>query len=123
MLLNNFYYLDDLQVSDTSVKAGIRIETAHPILQGHFPQQAVVPGVCMMDMLQEILDQAYAKKFQLQSASVVKFLTLFAPPQFVAAGWDIQCVPAGESAYSVNATLQQGEVVFMKFKGVYHCLA
>lgn len=119
MLLNNFYYLDSLQVTDTVVKADIRIETDHPILKGHFPQQAVVPGVCMMDMLQEILTKAFNQAFELKSASVIKFLTLFAPPQFTQASWDIQCVASADHLYSVSATLQQDAQVFMKFKGIY----
>ena len=118
MLLNNFFFIDQLQVEDNNCIANIRIEASHPILKGHFPQQPVVPGVCMLEMQKEILQSALGSSFMLSSASIVKFLTMFTPDQTTTAQYTIQFQHM-EHGIEVTSTLTHGEQVFLKFKGVY----
>jgi 3-hydroxyacyl-[acyl-carrier-protein] dehydratase len=91
----------------------------HAILKGHFPIQPIVPGVCMLEMLKEILQQQLKKTLKLQSAPVVKFLTMFAPPTFTHAIFTIQRMQPDINQFQVTATLQHDQTVFMKFKGVF----
>ena len=57
MLLNNFFELNNLIVSDdrTNAAAKATLNPKHPIFDGHFPESPVVPGVCMIQMIKEIL--------------------------------------------------------------------
>lgn len=36
-------------VSETEIEGVVCWDASHPILQGHFPQQPVVPGVCQLE--------------------------------------------------------------------------
>lgn len=119
MLLNNFFYIDQMQTEDNQIVSDIRINTDHEILKGHFPGQPVVPGVCMIEMLKEVLGQAFGQRFQMKSASMIKFLTMFAPPAFDRARFFIQTNGNEQSVWQVNATLQFEEHIFLKFKGVF----
>jgi 3-hydroxyacyl-[acyl-carrier-protein] dehydratase len=117
MLLNNFFYIDSITQEENGINASIHINVEHEILKGHFPDQPVVPGVCMLEMLKEILQQHLNESLQLQSAPVVKFLAMFAPPQFTHATCAIQLLKTDNNIFQVNATLQHEGTIFMKFKG------
>jgi 3-hydroxyacyl-[acyl-carrier-protein] dehydratase len=119
MLLNNFFYIDQVIADESSIKADIRVNSNHPILMGHFPEQPIVPGVCMLEMLKEVIQFNYNKKYQLESASMIKFLTMFAPPQFTSASFNIQINPFESNKLQVNASLNSDDTIFLKFKGVF----
>jgi 3-hydroxyacyl-[acyl-carrier-protein] dehydratase len=119
MLLNNFFFIDDLTQDESSIQAQIHIDVEHPILKGHFPAQPVVPGVCIIEMLKEILQESEHKTYQLLSASAVKFLTPFAPPHFLSASFQIKKSLTVDGNLQVNATLLFEAITFMKFQGVF----
>jgi 3-hydroxymyristoyl/3-hydroxydecanoyl-(acyl carrier protein) dehydratase len=62
MLLNSFYTLEAApETTPTRVQATIRLNPDHAIFAGHFPGQPVVPGVCMLQIIKELLvPQAHA---------------------------------------------------------------
>jgi 3-hydroxyacyl-[acyl-carrier-protein] dehydratase len=80
MLRNSFYTLDATpETTATNVQATIRLNPAHPIFAGHFPGQPVVPGVCMLQIIKELLESATRPAIQLVKASNIKFLTVLTP--------------------------------------------
>ena len=62
MLLNDFFTINDKVSSETEIWAELYINATHKIFEGHFPNQPVVPGVCMMQMIKEILEQVIGKE-------------------------------------------------------------
>ena len=98
--------------------------------QGGFDQQLIkniclvhIPdaGLCnnQVQIIGELLSVIKGYGLRLNMADNVKFLTLMVPGRnrVIEAELHIRATEGGEIA--VNATLQQGEVVFIKFKGVY----
>ena len=59
MLLNDFFTINDKVSSATEIWAELFINADHKIFEGHFPNQPVVPGVCMMHMLHNFLYYLY----------------------------------------------------------------
>ena len=47
MLLNDFFTINETVRSETEIWAELLINSNHIIFEGHFPNQPVVPGVCM----------------------------------------------------------------------------
>lgn len=78
-LLNGLYSLDDLTVLDTSATANITINKDHIVFNGHFPDNPVMPGVCMMQIIKEITEKIVDKKLFMQSASNIKFMAIINP--------------------------------------------
>lgn len=118
MLLNNFFFIDKLNHTDGRIDAEIRIDPSHDILKGHFPQQPVVPGVCMLEMQKEVMQQSLQKPLFMPSASMVKFLTMFTPDKSISAQFQIQYAIT-EDRIQVTSSLINSETIFLKFKGVY----
>jgi 3-hydroxyacyl-[acyl-carrier-protein] dehydratase len=46
MLRHDFFTFTDLQTEGNIVKTDIKLNVTHPIFKGHFPSQAILPGVC-----------------------------------------------------------------------------
>lgn len=78
-LLNGLYTLDELTVQDTSATAKITINKDHIVFTGHFPDNPVMPGVCMMQIIKEITENIVDKTLFMQSASNIKFMAIINP--------------------------------------------
>lgn len=118
MLRNDFYTLNACHYDGQRIEAVIKINPAHVILKAHFPEQAVVPGVCMLEMQKEILESVLHVSLRLDSASVIKYLHVFTPEITTEALYTIQVTPV-EDAFQINASLMHQEILFYKFQGLY----
>jgi 3-hydroxyacyl-[acyl-carrier-protein] dehydratase len=120
MLMSDFYTVHELQSSNDRLSCLIVFNQTHRIFEGHFPQQPVVPGVCTIQIVKELLEQQLDRKLILRSASQVKFLQLITPD--IVPEVSISWKQTGET-YSVNAVLKKDKDLF-KFSGMFDaCLS
>ena len=119
MLLNNFFFIDSITQEDEKIFATIHVEVAHSIFQGHFPEQPLVPGVCMLEMLKSVLENALNVSLLMQTASSIKFLNMFIPTASVNASFEITCKKNDDEKFVVQATLKNEESIYLKFQGVF----
>lgn len=117
ILLNDFFTIDEKTVSDTEIKAQLHINAGHRIFEGHFPNQPVVPGVCMMQMIKEILEHILVKETNLVQATDMKFLAIINPQEKNLIQASIKYVASESGKISIQATLYKDELVHFKFKG------
>ena len=115
MLLNDFFYIQGVENSDKSLKASILINKSHKIFEGHFPEIPIVPGVCMMQMMKEIMEQQLKRKLVVREGDNMKFLSVINPTENSLVQADIQYddTPTG---VKINATLLSGATTFFKLK-------
>jgi 3-hydroxyacyl-[acyl-carrier-protein] dehydratase len=81
MLLGDFFLLRSLQTDGKTIRASLLLNPKHRIFDGHFPGRPVVPGVCMMQIIKELLEQVLAKHTRLKKADHLKFLALIVPTE------------------------------------------
>ncbi|MBS1754357.1 MAG: 3-hydroxyacyl-ACP dehydratase [Ferruginibacter sp.] len=117
ILLNDFFTIDEKTVSDTEIKTQLHINAGHRIFEGHFPNQPVVPGVCMMQMIKEILEHILGKETNLVQATDMKFLAIINPQEKNLIQASIKYVASESGKISIQATLYKDELVHFKFKG------
>ena len=79
MQLKNFYKVNSLAVADDKATANITINKDHDIFKGHFPDNPVTPGVCMMQIIKELTEQVVNEKLFMQSSSNIKFMAIINP--------------------------------------------
>src|SRR6187431_1766616 len=79
MLKGNFFELASVNDVAGKLTGVIQFNTAHSIFEGHFPGQPVVPGVCMIQMIKEIIQERLGVPARLEVADQVKFLTVINP--------------------------------------------
>jgi 3-hydroxyacyl-[acyl-carrier-protein] dehydratase len=129
MLLKNFYTvihrsgteeeLFQTGIPEERYRFTLELNPAHPVYEGHFSGNPVVPGVCQIQMISELLSVIKGTALRLMNADNVKFLSLMVPDKNRIIDADIRVRTAENGNISANATLQEGEVIFIKFKGLF----
>ena len=115
ILLNDFYTILQRTPAPGVVKATISINKKHRILEGHFPGLPVVPGVCMLQIVRELMEVTAEKELKLTEADNMKFLSVINPEQNTDVDVTINySEEAGK--FIINATLFAGTVTFFKLK-------
>lgn len=119
ILAGDFFYIKTLEQEGGKINARLEINTRHKIFDGHFPGQPVVPGVCMMQMIKEILEQALARPTQLATADRLKFLTVLVPTDGNKINAEIKYIVGEDGGVRVVASLVNDGVVYFKMSGVF----
>ena len=116
-LLNDFFFILHQETSPDSMKARITINEHHKIFEGHFPGKPVVPGVCMVQIILEIVAAVVGRPVRLTESDTIKFLTVMSPKENKEIDvWINYVTESGR--VSINASLFSGPVIFFKLKGV-----
>jgi 3-hydroxyacyl-[acyl-carrier-protein] dehydratase len=118
-LLNDFFTINETVNSQTEIWAELRINARHKIFEGHFPNQPVVPGVCMMQMIKEILEQVIGKQTNLLQAADMKFLAVINPLENNLIHASIKYAADESNVVNIVASLFKDELVHFKFKGQF----
>jgi len=80
MLLKDFYKVISIENTiENKYSVLIQINAAHHVFKGHFPDNPIMPGVCMMQIIKEITEQISKNTLFMQSLSNVKFMALINP--------------------------------------------
>jgi 3-hydroxyacyl-[acyl-carrier-protein] dehydratase len=120
LLLDSLYTIDSVTCQSGSVSALVTFDKGHDVFKGHFPEMPVVPGVCEIQMLGEILGHVLHQSLVLQSATSVKYLAVIDPRVNPGMSVSISYTPSDDGqSYLMSAHYSHAERVFMKFKGVY----
>jgi 3-hydroxyacyl-[acyl-carrier-protein] dehydratase len=119
ILLNDFFTINETVNSETEIWAELRINARHKIFEGHFPNQPVVPGVCMMQMIKEVLEQVIDKETNLVQAADMKFLAVINPVENNLLHASIKYAINESGEINVVASLFKDELVHFKFKGQF----
>jgi 3-hydroxyacyl-[acyl-carrier-protein] dehydratase len=115
MLLDSFFHIIKEEHSPGSIKTVLTINKDHAILAGHFPGQPVVPGVCMMQMVKELLEARTNRLLRFIEADNMKFLSIIDPVQNKEIEAAVTYID-NEESIQLNATLFSGQTTFFKLK-------
>lgn len=118
MLAGNLYTLEQEQPGEGSGTYNILWNAKHPVFEGHFPGRPVVPGVCMMQTVQELLEKLLQKKVTLKKASNMKFLNMIDPAANPRVEISLQH-KIQEDELKVTAIIKNEDLTFMKFQGTF----
>jgi 3-hydroxyacyl-[acyl-carrier-protein] dehydratase len=116
MLQDNFYHIVTKDLAPTSARAVITIDASHRIFDGHFPGQPVVPGVCMMQIVRELVEHSVGAPLQITTADNMKFLSILNPTEHGEVVVTVSYTLI-DARYTVDGSLSAGTIVFFKFKG------
>ncbi|MDP4132316.1 MAG: 3-hydroxyacyl-ACP dehydratase, partial [Bacteroidota bacterium] len=79
MLRNDLYIMEPFVENNAVLQVPVKINIHHPIFKGHFPGQPVFPGVCMLEMIQEIMEAHLERKLRISKGPLIKFLSMIIP--------------------------------------------
>ena len=80
MLLKDFYKVISLENPiGSKYIATIIVNENHDVFKGHFPENPIMPGVCMMQIIKELSEQITESSLFMQTLTNVKFMALINP--------------------------------------------
>jgi 3-hydroxyacyl-[acyl-carrier-protein] dehydratase len=119
MLAGKLYTLErTLEETEDSGTYRIGLNAEHPVFEGHFPGRPVVPGVTMMQTIQELLEDKLNRKVVLKKAGNMKFLNMIDPAANPQIDVTIQHKEQ-DGEIKVTASLKFEALTFMKFQGSF----
>lgn len=116
ILLGQLFTLSDRQDIDGQLSWNLHLEAGHKIFKGHFPDNPILPGVCMMHMVKETLEQEFSTKLRVRKADQLKFLRIIDPRETPELKLQIKALKE-EGGYKISAALSKEEVSFFKMSG------
>jgi len=107
--------------NSSDFKCHVRLNAEHPVYRGHFPQIPVAPGVCLTQMLKEILMEKFQKELIMTSGDNIKFLAMINPKETPELEITFS-VKKTETSLDVTASYTSKDRTYTKFKGKFTIL-
>ncbi len=80
-LKDDFYQIIEHEGGQGDAKFLLELNGGHSIYTAHFPGHPVTPGVCILQMVKELLEEHLALDLEIQSVKNVKFLSVISPDE------------------------------------------
>lgn len=118
MLAGDFFTIEQSEISTGHISAAIRLNPEHPVYEGHFPGMPVVPGVCQVQMVKEILCSAREREFLLSESKMCKFINMMNPKEATGLKCDISWSENPDGEISFSGELADTVRTYLKMKGL-----
>jgi 3-hydroxyacyl-[acyl-carrier-protein] dehydratase len=115
LLLNDLYIIESQMNEDNRLLATLKLNSEHSIFKGHFPGHPVLPGVCMMEMIGEILGEFFRQPFRISHIPIIKFLRMIDPNKDPVVSLELKYQQESQNI-STSGRIFSGSEIFMKFQ-------
>ena len=78
MLLNDFFKIKNIESGEKYI-VDIEMNPKHKIYGGHFSGNPIAPGVCLTQMVKEVVEQILNKKLTMVTGDNIKFTAVLNP--------------------------------------------
>lgn len=113
----DYYTVSHLAVADGHITAQIKIDAAHDIFRGHFPDMPILPGVCQVQIITKVLAQAVEQTLSLHKADNIKFLAMMDPSRDPEIALEINIKSQTDDEIGATATMSNAGNTIIKFSG------
>lgn len=115
MPIPDLYTVESQENKDGLLQVAVRLHAGHSIFKGHFPGQPVLPGVCMLEMITDMLETHYTTPLQIRQSPLVKFLLMIDPEKTPGIQLNIRHTREGNQI-TAEGRIFRDDSVFMKFQ-------
>ena len=116
---DTLFKISSIEYHDYSIHATLEINKDCDILKGHFPEQPVIPGACMLQIVKDVLEDALTASLRLKKADHLKFIVMIDPTTTPTVHLNLSYKFVTVDSFSVNAKIINSEVVCFKFQGAF----
>lgn len=104
-LKNSLYSIVDRQVEGMNGAFVLELNPSHVIYQAHFPGEPITPGVCIVQMGKELLEEILDKSLVMVKVKNVKFLSVVSPKESSTVTYAFRKVEVSEETKEVKAQI------------------
>lgn len=113
-LLDSLYKVNSkLETTDDNIMFSIALNPLHPLFEGHFPDQPILPGVIQLRMVTECVGIRCGRKASLKQVVLAKFIHFIDPQVHRNVDVAMHFTELGDEV-EVHATLKYDDLTFTK---------
>ena len=120
ILQDNLYTIVSQERGDASAVFHVSLHPEWPIYKAHFPGHPITPGVCIVQMVQELLQELMHRTLCLREAKNVKYVSIVSPEEvteLTVTFSKIETQPDG--SLKVQAQVTSGETLYTKLSATF----
>lgn len=119
-ILNSFFEVRAIEKHESEIWANIYINPDHPIFEAHFPNNPITPGVLLIEIVKELLEEQIGKRFFLYKVTHIKFIKPIVPPAVVK--YIFKNIDINDTNVDVIAKIEIDRVLYAKMSLSYKVL-
>jgi 3-hydroxyacyl-[acyl-carrier-protein] dehydratase len=119
MLLNDLFIVDDWQPGNGTLTAMLRVRFPHRIFDGHFPGRPVLPGACLLQLVEELAASVAGSEVRLIRAGQVKFIKMVDPARDGSVAMTLTGKEQATGEWQITADGINAGAACFRFKGVF----
>lgn len=115
MLITNFYHIKDKRTGTGEAHYKVVFPSNCDVYRGHFPSEPVSPGVCTIQMIKELTEEAVGRALTISNISNCKLTHVLVPSDEKTINADITFSDTGDNV-TINAIVWEGETTYIKMR-------
>lgn len=120
-LVNDFYHIEAYKEYENGAKALLKLNSEHKIYKAHFPGHPITPGVCIIKIFTELIEERIGQSLLLCQARNIKFLNRLTPNDtpLVSVSFSYQIEIEEATKYTVKGEISDDKQIFAKLSIIY----
>lgn len=120
ILQDNLFTIVSQQQEEASAMFQVRLHPEWPIYKAHFPGHPITPGVCIVQMVQELLQNLMGRELSLRQAKNVKYVSIISPEEVTELTITFSKIePQPDGSLKVQAQVANGETLYTKLSATF----
>ena len=113
-LRDSLYTIVSESKGEGSHDFNIKLDPEHFIYKAHFPGEPITPGVCIMQIAKELLEEAVSEDLVLSCVKNIKFLRIISPNEVTDVCYSLAKISREDDQIKVQVTVTAGEEAYAK---------
>lgn len=123
ILLDNLYTIVSTPEESTeAVRFQIRLNADSVIFKAHFPGEPIMPGACIVQMVQELFSVWTKREVEIAKIVNLKFLSVIKPDEVLDLDVAIKIKKEEDQQVHINADIVKDEITYTKMSLLLHTL-
>ena len=123
ILLDNLYTIVSTPEESTeAVRFQIRLNADSVIFKAHFPGEPIMPGACIVQMVQELFSVWTKREVEIAKIVNLKFLSVIKPDEELDLDIAIKIKKEEDQQVHINADIVKDETTYTKMSLLLHTL-
>lgn len=113
-LLNDFFYITSSSTEEAAGTYGISINPNHTIFKAHFPGNPIMPGVCQLDIVEEVMSERMGTPLHVSHIANIKYMGLLTPTNDPTFSVELSRIREVDDGIALQAVLRNENTIFTK---------
>jgi len=122
MLVDDIYTIKDKRITPAGFDVDVSFDETNAIYKAHFPGNPITPGVCLIEVLKQLIESQFTVKLFMKTVRNIKFLQVVIPDSNKTVTYKISSNINEDRTITATVTIENNEVCFAKISTIYTIL-